>query len=59
VAFDVTCEEGDLHEAWDNERAAQAAGVWHVHDVHPRKWLAVCGERPPIDPRPEELGSRV
>lgn len=53
------CKECGHNEAWTTERAAQAAGVWHVHDMHRSIWFALAGSRPPIDPRPVELGRQL
>jgi len=59
MSYTAFCNECGWSEAWDGERAAQAAAVWHVYDTHRDISVRVLGARPPVDPRPVELGSRL
>lgn len=47
-------------EAWTTELARQAAGAWHVYDVHRTEWMdTVKEDRAPAGERPEAYGRKL
>lgn len=53
------CKLCGHRESWTTEVAAQAASVWHVYNEHLDEWKHLAGTRRPVDPHPEELGSKL
>lgn len=56
--FAFRCALCGHSEAWTTERAAQAAAVWHVFELHQGEWIEQTGGILPQDPRPEAVGRR-
>lgn len=50
------CKLCGAREAWDNEYAMKAAGLWHLADEHPVEYKEASGYDQPKSPRPEQLG---
>ena len=38
-----------------SEDMAQGDSVWHVYEEHTPEWVAVVGDRPPLDVDPRTL----
>ena len=54
-----TCQFCSERQEWDTREAADAAAAWHLFEVHPLRWRAVAGDRPPTDLPPTRLGHRL
>lgn len=54
-----SCNLCTEHQTWSNAAATMAAAVWHVFTAHQSTWLQVAGNRGPLDPMPEALGTRI